>query len=238
MAKRYMALVRALVRPMQKIEDAIIELFHAMLLRNATGKLLEDLGKLVGQAPRGTMSEADYREILMVRTKVNRSYADFRDLKKIILAFVDTVKISSGGGVGFIDIGPQPLAKAQQVYDFLIRAIETTVRLQVYYQPSPEDETFTLALAAITLGPITGGAVLVNGAQYMPDHGTVFVGVGTALEETATYISKDENHLYGLTTVNNHQPGTAIQLTNDPDLGFGDADNPGTGGHLASIIGS
>jgi len=234
MAKRFIDLVKSLVEPADKIENALFEIYTAFVLPGATGAQLDIIGSRVGQKREG-LSDADYKKTIRARVLVNRSTGSFRDVKKITLAFSDYVRIESGGGVAFIDVRELPLATSQLAYRFLLQAIEATVRLHLFYLTSPETQSFTFASAAITTGLITGNTVTVRDGLNLPDHGIVDVGFGTPLYESATYTSRDANRLYGFTAVNAHPVGTAIQQNNAAQ-GFGIVAG-GVGGYFATIIG-
>ncbi len=234
---RYVELVKTLAEPANTVEDLILQVYTRLLLRYAYGPPLDVLGSRVGQ-PRNGLSDEDYVQAIAAKIWINRSTGSFRDVKRVVLSFVPTVAIESGGGVALIRVGNINFAKAEVIYKFAAQAIEAAVRLQVLYLPSPPVDTFTLARAAVTLEPISGGSVLVQGANNLPDFGTVFVGVGTALYEVADYTSRTDTHLHGLTTANAHPSGTALQLTNNASQGYGDSVTPGTGGHFAGVVGS
>jgi hypothetical protein len=234
----FVELIKVLADPSDQIEDALLTLAIAFLVPHATGDQLDIVGTRVGQLRNG-MDDAAYRTAIKARVLVNRSTGCFRDVKAIALHFVDWLAIDSGGGVAVVDIARQSEETAQTVYDFLLPALEVTVRLQVYYLPQDAEISFTFSTAAITLGTISGGTVEVQGADALPTEGSVIVGAGTALEETAVFTNRSTTHLFGLTTANAHLAGTAIQLTNDSAMGFSSAvDDLGLGGYLADIIGS
>lgn len=238
----FMDFIKSVMRPIDRIEESLLDLAIAFTIAHGVGKQLDVIGRRVGQ-PRNGLSDADYRVTLSARVLINRSTGCGADIKNIVLKFVPWLRIYDGGKVAMLDIDNQTQAKAQQVYDFVEEALDVTIRLQVLYSPQDDNTTFTFAKAAVTLSTITGGTVEVQGAMNLPDEGTVFVGVGTANEEIATYTNRTATHIYGLSTVNAHQVGTALQLTNNASQGFGhfpvdDLPDLGLGGRFATIIGS
>lgn len=234
---KFTALVRTLCEPADRIEKALLDLYVAYLLFNSTGTHLRTLGGWIDQTPEG-LSDVDYRKVILAKALVNKSTGTYLDLKQITLTFTSLFALESGGGVALVRIGNVVLSLAELIYRFLVKAIQTTVRLHLLYLPNPSDKTFTYAVAAITTSTISGGTVSVIGGTNLPDFGTVIVAAGTSLQETATYTSRVGDTITGLTTVNAHGVGTALQLTNDADRGYSDTAAPTTGGHFASVIGS
>lgn len=218
MGVRYVNLIKTLIEPAQKIENALIELYAAFVLAAASGIQIDKIGDRVGQKRNG-MSDSDYKLAIRARVLTNRSTGSFSDLKRIALIFTDTFKVEAGGGVAFVDVGIMSDSRAALLFSFLNKAVAATVRLQMFYHSEIDANTFTLASAAITTSTISGGTVSVQDGLNLPDFGTVTVGMGTPLQENATYTSRTATEIVGLTAINVHPIGTAIQV-NNPALGF------------------
>jgi len=234
---KFTQLIRTLCEPADTVETMLLDLYVAFLLSNASGGPLQTLGGWIGQKPEG-LSDVELKKAIGARAIINKSTGSYRDLKRVTLAFVSTFALESGGGVALVRIGNVTFATASLLYRFLLKAIEVTVRLQVFYLPFPANQTFTYATAAITTSTISGGTVSVLGGLNLPDFGTVIVAAGTALQETATYTSRIGTTIFGLTTSNAHDIGTALQLTNNVNQGYSSTLAPTTGGHFAAVLGS
>lgn len=240
MGVRFVDLIRTLAEPAQAIEDAAHDLYLGFFLPAATGYRLDLIGKRVGQLREG-MSDADFRVAIRARVATNRSTGTYQDvIRRVLLLIVPRYeRVESGGGVAFIDVGNIPLERAQFVFKFLVKAIEATVRLHIYYLTTDEAHSFTFADAAYLVHDETDGgpkAVEVLDAGGLPESGSLIVDLGTASEETITYTSRDDNYLYGVTFANEHQSGTSLQIDNDPAKGFGDDDDAEIGGMLADVL--
>lgn len=69
---RFMALLRAMLRPVQTIEDTIWQVFTAYHIDTADTARLNILGKIVGQ-PRLTSDDEYYRAVIRAKIRTNRS---------------------------------------------------------------------------------------------------------------------------------------------------------------------
>lgn len=240
MGVRFVDLIRTMAEPAQAIEDAAIDLYMSLFLPGAVGFRLDLIGRRVGQLREG-MSDDDYRTAIYARIAVNRSTGTYADvIRRVLLKFVPRYdRLESGGGVLFVDVGQITLERAQFIFKFMVKAVEATVRLQIYYMLTDADHSFTFAQAAIlTYDETDGGpkAIAVQGAGALPENGSLIVALGTASEETITYSSRDDNYLYGVTLANEHLAGTALQVDNDEAKGFGDEADPDFGGLLAGVL--
>lgn len=77
------ALIQSFVKPLQTLENVLWDVINKRNLENATGKLLDILGALVGQ-PRDGRSDDEYREAIRLRILILRSTGRIPDLLKII----------------------------------------------------------------------------------------------------------------------------------------------------------
>lgn len=220
MGIRYVNLIKSLVEPAQKIEDAFIAMYSAFSLPNAIGVQLDKLGDRVGQKRNG-MLDADYKLAIKARILANRSTGSHKDLKRIALIFTNVYSVQSGGGVALVNVGVLDNAKANLLFSFLVKAVASTVRLQMQYQATSNANAFTLAAAAVTTADsIVGTQTLpIVDGLLLPDFGNVKIGFGTSLQETCPYTSRDNNFLYGVTCFNVHPTGSAVQF-NDVDKGL------------------
>lgn len=71
-APRIVALVRALAGAVQAIEDSAFDLLVSSTLTAASGDLLDQWGRIVGER-RGGLDDADYRRFIEARILANRS---------------------------------------------------------------------------------------------------------------------------------------------------------------------
>lgn len=240
MGVRFVDLIRTLAEPAQAIEDATLDLYMGFFLPGAVGFRLDLIGRRVGQLREG-MSDEDYRTAILAKIAVNRSTGTYADvIRRVLLKFVPRYdRLESGGGVLFLDIGQITLERAQFVFKFMVKAIEATVRLQIYYMLTDAEHSFTFAEGVFFVGAETAGgpkAIAVVGASALPDSGSLIVGLGTPDEETITYTSRDENFIYGVTLTNAQPAGVVAQIDNDEAKGFGDEADPLFGGLLAGVL--
>lgn len=230
MSIKYRALVITFLELVQELDDAAIDCYVKFRLPNAEGEILQWLGDRVGQRQEGR-SDADFKTAITARILVNRSNGTREQILKIASLFATVVDIQAGGGVVFLDLGYVPQAKAQEVFNFVRDALETTVRLQVKYCPSPVDDTFTVANGTCTTA-IPGGfssTLQVASTANFPSAGEVVIAVGTASEQTLSYTSKTLTVLSGFSgSLNAHEVGSTVSLVTT-GLGYGS-------GHYATTI--
>jgi hypothetical protein len=81
------AILTALLNRVQELEDETWDLLWGWVLGYAEGQQLDDLGAIVGQLREGR-NDDDYRDAIVIRTRVNRSKGRASDMTDV-LALLD-----------------------------------------------------------------------------------------------------------------------------------------------------
>jgi hypothetical protein len=81
---RIKALLLSYIRRVQELEDAAFDLLVARLIDEATGYLLEVIGRIVGQANEGSWDDDTYRIFIKARIRVNQSNGHGDDIIDVL----------------------------------------------------------------------------------------------------------------------------------------------------------
>lgn len=102
------AILAALLRPLQVVENVFFDVIRARLLGHATGTQLDAIGRLVGEDRLGRLDDEVYRKAIRLRITVNGSSGRPEDLIKItrqwlgneaaIVNYYDLPQASGAGG--------------------------------------------------------------------------------------------------------------------------------------------
>jgi hypothetical protein len=237
------AFVRALVGPIQTLEDALWQLLVERAVGTATGVTLEALGRLVGQPPTGLDTET-YRRYIRARIRANKSCGtveDFIKITRLILNDDDAQIIIERQGVAAAVerilgiVVDDDLANV--LIGFLVDAASGEGRIILETLTDVEDETFTLAIATFLDGPLVGAetTIPVISTDGFPTSGSLDIDVGLADEETVTYTGITSTSFLGVSAVvNAHVTNSCIQLSGAPGKGLGDSTDANVGGKLMS----
>lgn len=238
------ALVRALVGPIQHVEDALWQLLTERTIDIATGVTLDSIGRLVGEPPTGLDIET-YRRHIKARIRANRSRGQVEDLIKIVRLILNDP--AAGVQMERQTINTIVVRILERVTDddlantlirFLLLATSAEGRVLLETLTALEDDTFTLAIAAFSTGALSIGntTIAVGSTAGFPDTGSVDIDVGLATAETKAYTGKTTTSFIGVTALTqNHASGCCVQLSGAPGKGLGDSTNAVTGGMLASV---
>ncbi len=82
------AFLRALIHPLQAIEDVAWQLYTERFIDTAIGAQLDLIGRIVGQPRLGYLDD-DYRRLCRARIIVNRSNGNIPDLLTVVTAVVN-----------------------------------------------------------------------------------------------------------------------------------------------------
>jgi hypothetical protein len=192
----------------QEIESELWGLHSDRRLDNATGALLDDLGKLVGQDRLGYSDDA-YRILIRGRVRARRC----NGTPDAILAVLEgiepdtTYELYEGLGEYMIDATGEPITNS--VAGILISLLRTaspvSVRGVLHWQESATSASFVLdnvagtdpdglgfAEATPLDGAILAGATssTVDATTNFTATGSITFDAGTALEETVAYSAK------------------------------------------------
>ena len=145
-----LAMLTALVAPVQPIEDALQQLLYQRALGTAIGSQLDAIGIIVGQ-PRNGYSDLDYARFLGARILVNTSDGVVEQLNAIAKAVVNnpaaTIRVKPQGTatvvvvIGAVAVSVSTATIASML---LIAAAATGVRLVVEASTVVPGSTFTL----------------------------------------------------------------------------------------------
>lgn len=145
-------LIQTLLEPLERTEQALVDLYYRRRLAVATGRLLDFLGAVVGESRQGR-GDSDYRQVITAVIAINRSSGNRADVTKIALALLNRpgtrVIIRGSGGVGVVEyMAAVSEALALLIFPYLNRAVEVTSRLGLIYDPDP-DHAFAFASGAV-----------------------------------------------------------------------------------------
>lgn len=240
------ALLDAIVRPAQPIEDALQELLVERSVDTAEGVQLDALGAIVG-VDRAGLTDEPYRSRIRARVAANKSSGLINELLIIALlvvadasATVEFVpdypgagRLVVSGAVPSDDTAAAAVALAQE-------AAAAGVRILVEYLTDTEAETLTFP-ATVTLNGAEGSGgpktIAVNGSTAkFPASGTFTIDAALAVEENAvSYTGKTASSLLGVTFASAHADKAIITSEDTPGKGYGDDGVPATGGVWASV---
>lgn len=164
---RIEALLRALVGPVQRVENAFHQLFTERTIDTAIGAQLDAIGFIVGQ-PRNGYGDDDYRRLVRARIAVNRSRGTFDDLIGICKLVIDddaATIIAVRSGTAAVRINIEDIATTDAVAGILIAFLRQSkaggVRITLVSGSAPPGEWFTWGVAGLGFGnagdPDSGG---------------------------------------------------------------------------------
>ncbi len=138
----------ALLRPFQRLEDALWQIYTLTDVDTATDAALVLLGKLVGEPDTG-LDDETYRRRIRARIAVNRSKGRTEDLYTVALSVLGTttvvVQVADDWPAGVIVtlIGAVTQATADAMIDLLRQAAPVGVRVNLEYTLSDTEDAFT-----------------------------------------------------------------------------------------------
>lgn len=245
------ALLSALVRPLQELDAAAYVTMLTRALSVALGVQLDLLGGLVGQA-RNAQSDITYRRYISARIVTNRSSsvaADHRHIAKILLDGIGTVEVRQSGTATVIvrvHDGAVSAALADTLLFFLTAATSGGVRLILVTAPQSTAETFTTSAcfrlgAAVLAGATELTPIAPNAIRLFPSGGFVRLNFGGAGEVVAYHKSADRTKLLlDGSTAAGYAQFTRTQLTDSSGAdatvgkGFGTTTDASVGGAFVS----
>lgn len=167
-AARLHALVRALVQPLQDLEQAAFDVMGAFDVDTASGAQLDAVGALVGEARLGR-SDVAYRAYVKARILANRANGQPKILYAIARALLGSVP-----SLRLTTVSPAH-------YDFDVAA--TTLQLPWDAGATMAPEAVAKALADALLLATSGGVSLTLFYQFTDDAGTFLFASGDAEED-------------------------------------------------------
>lgn len=145
------AFLRALIHPVQALENVAWQVYTERSVDNAVGAQLDILGRIVGQ-PRDGYADADYRRFIRARITVNRSDGVVEDLlliTRLIVDDEDAVVVAEPQYPGAIVIRVEGAAVSEAVADvclvFLQEAASAGVRVMFEYSTVDPSLAFSFA---------------------------------------------------------------------------------------------
>jgi hypothetical protein len=236
----------------QDLEDAAQTLLGALDIDASQGLQLDLIGRLVGQ-PRGGVDDPTYRIYLRARIRANRSSGGPEDIYAVFAALLQlsapgSMSIHDGGTASLLLTIVPPITdtQAQVGAIFLKASKDAGVRALLAWQEQPDAQTFTTAAAASLSAAVSIGAsslpITPSAVAKLPASGQVIVDAGVTGSEQLAYtaIVLGAGGGYSLTLsgtcANNHSLGATVELVGDPGLGWGDVNNPATGGQFAGEV--
>jgi hypothetical protein len=156
-------LLRALVTPVQDLEDTLQTLLVERSIDTAVGEQLNVLGRLVGQERAGLVDD-DYRRVLRARISVHRSKGTIADINKItrLIAYPDPldIEIDNHGPAAltvYVNGGIVSFQTSATLAKLLQEAVAGGVRIFLETQNISDADAFTFDNFAETgLGPGKG----------------------------------------------------------------------------------
>lgn len=163
---RIEAILRAVIAPLQRAENAFQELFDERGVDTAIGAQLDAIGFVVGQ-PRNGYDDDEYRRQVRARIATNKSRGTFADLIGVIGLVIDDAAATIRGrrsGTAAVRFNIEDVATSDAVADILIgflrEAKAAGVRLTLITGSTPPAGWFTWGAAGLgfgDLGQTTGG---------------------------------------------------------------------------------
>lgn len=166
------ALLAALVRPTQELENAMATQYAAFDVDTAEGVLLDILGGIVGER-RGGRLDSEYRAYVKARVAANASdgsAADIYRVARLILGDVThdlriqtlppahyRLTVSGAAAVFPWDTGVSSTIVARAITTLLTDATSLGVSFDVQYQATDDAHTFTLADADVYQADVLRG---------------------------------------------------------------------------------
>lgn len=238
---KFLALLTALVNPMQDLELAMIALLVNRWVETAVGVQLDAIGKLVGQARDGLYDE-DYRRYIRARVATNRSNGTAEDILRITGLVIDfpamTAKLTTEGiaASSLLLLNVLPSANLATILtSFLRQAASAGVKIVLETSTAVDSDSFTTAIAAFTSGSASIGAthIDVDSTAGFPASGSLDIDIGLAVYELVTYTGITATSFLGVSPLaHNHVASSAVQLAGGPGKGYGDSVDATVGGKL------
>ena len=154
------AFLKAVLTPMQELEEMFFSLLALKSIDDATDAVLDLIGKLVGQ-PRNGQADVTYRMYIKVRLAVNRSRGLPSDYVKISsLLFPDAnVEVKAKGATAEVTLHGVVLSASDAaiVLGFLQDAHGAGVRVVLHTFPTPEAVAFSYRSVSHLLGALNIG---------------------------------------------------------------------------------
>lgn len=151
------AFISALVRPIQRLEDALCQLLHQRSIPaggeplTAVGEQLNVIGRIVGFRGRDGRSDEDYLRLIQAAILANRSEGTLEELIAItiLVTGIETGIVMRRENIETLVVVPTDNETSPDDADFLMRFLARAgglgVRIILEFRPSPEDETFSFA---------------------------------------------------------------------------------------------
>lgn len=158
------AFLRALVQPVQEVENAFQQLLRERAIDTAIGAQLDAIGFIVGQTRQG-FGDDDYRRLVRARISTNKSRGNFEDLIQITRLVIDddgATIVAQRSGIATVTIRVEDVAVAAGVAAILIGFLRLAkmggVRLVFEYGTTPPAGWFTWGSAGLGYGISTDAA--------------------------------------------------------------------------------
>lgn len=142
------AWLEVLCGPIQRIEDALIQLLTERAVDTAIGDQLDDLGTIVGQRRDG-LADDDFRRYIRARIAANRACGLTDELLRIVRLIVDdsgaTIRLTPSYPAAVVirvSMIPVDVELASTLVSFLRDAASAGVRLVLEWSELPEADLF------------------------------------------------------------------------------------------------
>jgi hypothetical protein len=220
------ALLELLVTPVQTLESELWSLQFDRRLANATGDLLDSLGKLIGQ-PRLAFDDDEYRLMIAGRIAANRSSGTIESVLGTLIAVSPTntfelIEDTSDGAAFSVEVSDVIDAELARVMSALLQvATPAGVQALLLWQEVADASSLFTSLGTQLAGGETAGAttVDVDSTAGFPTTGTIMLSQGTSLEESKAYTGVTATTFTGVTALSNtHADGATVRLTTDTGL--------------------
>lgn len=132
---RIKALLYSYLRRVQELEDAAFDVLVGRLIDEATGYLLEVLGRIVGQANEGSWDDDTYRLFIKARIRANQSNGHGDDVIDVLnlVESADFVLSEVYPAAMFVDFATPPDADPLILIELARLAKGAGVQLQLLY---------------------------------------------------------------------------------------------------------
>lgn len=152
---RMEAMLRALLAPVQALEDATTAMLSVFDLSSAVGDQLDKIGGILVE-PRYARGDEEYRRVLRVRVRALRSEGRIQDLEEVATLWeLGAIGPDTAGTVRLVEHYPQTvvltLVTEGAPFDpwglarWLQRAKAASIRLVLIYMPGGEGSTFRMS---------------------------------------------------------------------------------------------
>lgn len=151
---RVLAIVAAMTRPAQLIEDTILNLRGQLALESATGGWLDRLGRVVGERREGATDQV-YRRFIAARLVINASEGSIEEILQIgrLLAERAEAYYSSaypaGYGLLILNVAPPDTVTLARIRDRIERGTSAGVAIHLGSSAASIEDTFRLDYSAM-----------------------------------------------------------------------------------------